>query len=292
MMLLLKKILNKLLNVCFYLCLLAALWAGVQVFCFTSFRIPTNSMEPALLPGDNIIVNKMAGGARLFDIFAALNKEEFHIKRVPGTGSFERNDVLVFNFPYPNGWNNIRFDVMQYYVKRCIGLPGDTLEIRNGFFHINGVQEALGNIEMQQFIANLTDSTSKRTVMRSYPKDKQLGWTIQAFGPLYLPAKGQSVKMNRVNGVLYHRLIQWEQKKTVLLKENGEVYLEDSLITSYCFKQNYYFMAGDRLKDSQDSRYWGPLPEEFIVGRADYVWMSRKKKDRTVRWERFMKKIK
>lgn len=288
---LLKKILNKLLNICFYLCLLAILWVVIQVFCFTSFRIPSDSMEPALLPGDHIIVNKMVGGARLFDIFASLNKEDVTIHRLPGFSSFKRNDVLVFNYPYPVRKDSISFDIMKYYVKRCIGLPGDTLEIRNGYFHINGVGHPLGNLTMQEFISNLSDSVDHRIVMRAYPRDPGIGWTIKDFGPFPIPAKGQQVLMDSTNWLLYYPLMHWEQKQRPVMKEDGQVYIGDSLITSYCFENNYYFMGGDKSKNSQDSRYWGVLPEEFIVGRADYIWLSKKKKTGEMRWERVLKKI-
>lgn len=290
-MIILRKILNKLLDICFYLCLVALVWGILQVFCFTSFRIPTDSMEPELIPGDNILVNKMVGGARLFDLFASLNKEEIDIYRLPGFGSFKRNDVLVFNFPYPAQWDSIGFDVMKYYVKRCIALPGDTLEIRNGFFHVRGVEQELGNRDMQKYISALSDTVSHGIEMVAYPWDKAMGWTIKNFGPFPVPAKGQVVQMNRENWLFYHRLIFWEQKQRPAWKEDGSVYLGDSLLATYRFEKNYYFMGGDKLDNSQDSRYWGVLPEEFIVGRADYIWLSRKDKNKEIRWERFMKKI-
>jgi len=249
-------------------------------------------MEPALIPGDNILVNKMVGGARLFDVFAALNKEKINIRRVPGTGTFKRNDVLVFNFPYPAQWDSIGFDIMKYYVKRCIALPGDTLEIRNGFFHIRGINPELGNLKMQNFISTLPeDSLSHGVNMNAYPWDEEMRWTIKNFGPLPVPAKGQVVQMNRENWSLYHRLIFWEQQQHPVWKENGTVFLGDSLLTTYCFEKNYYFMGGDKLKNSQDSRYWGLLPEEFIVGRADYIWWSKDSKASKIQWNRFMKRI-
>jgi len=249
-------------------------------------------MEPALTPGDNILVNKMVGGARLFDIFASLNKEEIGIYRLPGLSSFKRNDILVFNFPYPAQWDSIGFDVMKYYVKRCIALPGDTLEIRNGFFHIRGINLELGNLKMQNFISTLPeDSLSHGVDMNTYPWDEEMGWTIKNFGPLPLPSKGQVVEMNRENWLLYHRLIFWEQKQRPMRKEDGHVYLGDSLLTTYRFEKNYYFMGGDKLDNSQDSRYWGPLPEEFIVGRAGYVWLSKDGRTNKIRWNRFMKSI-
>ena len=125
----------------------------MQLFCFTSFRIPSDSMEPALKDGDRILVNKMIKGARLFDVFAALNNEDITIHRMPGWGNFKRNDILGFNFPYRmNRWDSIRLDVMQYYVKRCIALPGDTLVIREGFYKIRGCDERLGNLMLNNLL--------------------------------------------------------------------------------------------------------------------------------------------
>ena len=113
-------------------------------------------MEPTLKDGDRILVNKMINGARLFDVFAVLNNEDVVIHRTPGLGNFKRNDIQVFNFPYQmNRWDSVRFDVMQYYVKRCIVLPGDTLEIRGGFYKIRGCDEQLGNYSAQHDLANL-----------------------------------------------------------------------------------------------------------------------------------------
>ena len=107
---------------------LLLLWGVMQVFCFTSFKIPSDSMEPGLIAGDFIIVNKLSYGARLFNVLDAIDQKEIKIRRMPGIEEIERNDVVVFNFPYPTRWDSIGFDVMKYYVKRCIALPGDTLK--------------------------------------------------------------------------------------------------------------------------------------------------------------------
>lgn len=289
-MALFKKLLGKLLNVCFYLCLSLLLWVLAQVFCFTSFRIPTDSMEPVLIPGDNIIVNKIVGGARLFNVFAALNKEEVNIYRLPGVGSFKRNDVLVFNFPYPAQWDSIGFDVMKYYVKRCIALPGDTLSIQNGFFRVHGVDRELGNRDAQSFISSLADTLTKGIYMRSYPRKDEVKWTIKKMGPFHVPARGEVVKLDEMSVLLYAQPIFWEQKKRLTFRSNT-VYLGDSVISSYRFEQNYYFVAGDKLKNSQDSRYWGLLPEDFIVGKAGYIWYSKNEYTNRIRRERLLNKI-
>ena len=148
-----RKILAILENLAFFVFCMVLILFLVQLFCFTSFKIPSDSMEPVLKDGDRILVNKMIKGARLFNVFAALDNEDFTIHRMPGWGNFKRNDILVFNFPYQqNRWDSIRMDVMQYYVKRCIALPGDTLEIRGGFYKIRGCNEQVGIIRLNSIL--------------------------------------------------------------------------------------------------------------------------------------------
>ena len=140
----LKKITDCLLSVAFYICILIIGWLVLQTTCFTTFTIPSDSMAPTLQAGDRILVNKWIMGTRIFNIWDALEGKEVKIHRLPGVGKVKRNDVLVFNFPYPAKKDSLAMDVMLYYVKRCIALPGDTLEIRNGFYRIRGVEEKLG----------------------------------------------------------------------------------------------------------------------------------------------------
>ncbi|WP_455590603.1 signal peptidase I [Bacteroides sp.] len=287
----LEKATSKVLNLFFYLCLALAVWMLVQVCCYTSFKIPSDSMEPELLAGDRIVVDKMCRGARLFDVLAALRDERVTIRRLPAFGNFRHNDVLVFNFPYKQRWDSICFDVMKYYVKRCIALPGDTLEIRNGYFNIKGWKGTLGNLASQERVSLLTKETAPEGVMNTFPWNEKLGWTIKEFGPLPVPAKGQVVKMDSLGWLFYRQLIGWEQEKPLRM-DGKQVCLGDSVIREYCFKDNYYFVAGDNAENSQDSRYWGMLPEEFIVGKAVRVWYSNDPDTGEMRWKRIFKKIK
>lgn len=286
-----NKWFNRILNIVIGGCIIIILYIIIQLFCFTSFKIPSDSMEPALKDGDRILVNKMIKGARLFDVFSALNNEEVTIYRIPGWSSFKRNDILVFNFPYQmNRWDSIRMDVMQYYVKRCIALPGDTLEIRKGKYKIRGYKEEVGNISAQNYIANLTHPEEHGIVVGTFPFDGQLKWSIYEFGPLPIPQKGQEVIMNRTNFLLYRQLISWEQKKKLGMKDE-QILLGDSLISQYRFEKNYYFVSGDNMPNSQDSRYWGMLPEEYIVGKATRIWYSEDKYTGKTCWERVMMKV-
>ena len=96
---------------------------------------------------------------------------------------------------------------------------------------------------------------------------------IRDFGPLYLPKTGDKVEMNRENYLLYRKLIAWEQKAEINYNDST-VFLNGEPIREYRFLKNYYFMAGDKGENSQDSRYWGLLPEEYIVGKAAFIWKS------------------
>ena len=281
-----RLLLNRLLDVCFWLCVALVAYVVVQVFVLTSFRIPSDSMQPALLPGDRIWVDKLSGGARLFDLLGAAAGEDVHIRRVPGWRRFRRGDVLVFNFPYGEGrWDSIALDVMKYYVKRCIAVPGDTLEIRGGWYRIRGVDAPLGNPAAQREIAQLPDSGAPGVVMETYPWNKRLGWTIKEFGPLVVPRRGQTVRMDSTACRLYRNLVNWEQKRPLHVDRDGRTWLGDSLITHYTFREDYYFVGGDKALNSQDSRYWGLLPGPYIVGRAWRVWWS-EDADGRVRWDR------
>ena len=262
----------------------------LQVTTFAFFRIPTDSMQPALLPGDNILVNKWAMGARIFDIWEAAEEKEVEIHRLPGLGKVKRNDVLVFHFPYPHKNDSLSMHLLKYYVKRCIALPGDTMGIKHGHYYIKGVNEPIGNVEAQKRIARLKKDDARGIVMDAYPWDKYLNWTIQDFGPLHVPARGQTVAMDSTAVKLYCKLIEWERKKP-LARDGNKVYLGDSLIQEYRFQENYYFMGGDNMENSKDSRYWGLLPEPYIVGVATRIWKSVDKVTGELRWNRVMKKI-
>ena len=274
----------------FYFCLLLFLGFVLKITSFASFRIPTDSMQPTLQPGDNILVNKSIMGARLFDIWEAAEEKEVDIYRLPGFGKVKRNDVLVFHYPYPHKNDNLSMHLLKYYVKRCIALPGDTMGIRKGHYYIKGINEPIGNIEAQKRIERLHKEDARGIVMNTYPWDKYINWTIQDFGPLHVPAGGQTIDMDSTTVKLYRKLIEWEQKKKLAF-QGKEVFLGDSLIREYRFQENYYFVGGDYMENSKDSRYWGLLPEPYIVGVATRIWKSVDKSTGKIRWDRVMKKI-
>ena len=182
---------------------------------------------------------------------------------------------------------------MKYYVKRCVALPGDTFEIRNGRYHVRNCKDILGNLSSQEYLLSLLESGRAKEqglVTRCYPYNGLLGWNVRDFGPLYIPAKGDTIFMTPKTKLVYRNLIEWEQKTKLQLR-GDTVLLGDSAIWSYCFRENYYFVAGDKVLNSRDSRYWGLLPEPFIVGKAIRIWKSVDLDTNKIRWNRILKKV-
>ena len=288
---LLNNIIDWLMNLIIAVFVMICLWLLLQVFLFSSFRIPSDSMEPELQAGDCVLVNKLVIGARVFDIFRSVNGEQVTIHRLPGFRAIRRNDVLVFNFPHPKMWSRIEMDVMKYFVKRCVALPGDTFRIIDGKYSVNNISTPLGNVMEESMIGRQPDSTFDKAVYLCFPYDSTLNWNIKRFGPLYVPKAGRVIRMDRKNFVLYRKLIAWEQKATVTYKDST-VFVGKRPITHYRFLKSYYFMAGDNCANSQDSRYWGMLPEEYIVGQATLIWKSIDPYSGRWQTERFMKRVK
>ena len=109
----LKRWVDRLLTLAFGVCVLVVVWVLLQVTCFTSFRVPSPSMYPALIPGDYILVNKCLMGARIFDIWEAVEDKDVKIHRLPGLRKVKRNDVLVFHYPYPHSNDGISMHMLK-----------------------------------------------------------------------------------------------------------------------------------------------------------------------------------
>ena len=172
---------------CGTVCTLILLWLLLQITTVAHFVVPTGSMEPTLIPGDRILVNKWVMGARVFDVWDSMEGKEVEIHRLPGYGKIERNDVIVFNFPHHHRWDSIGMDIMAYYVKRCVALPGDTFEIRDGYSKVRGHEGVLGNEEGQYMLSRLlsgNNPSKEKLLQGGSPDDDRVGWNIGEFGPL------------------------------------------------------------------------------------------------------------
>lgn len=261
----------------------------LRLFVVDFYSIPSDSMEPVIEPGDFILVEKLSFGARMYKNFDFLqNDTEPETWRVNGYAPIHAGDVLVFNFPYSRGWNKISMHTSRFYVKRCIGLPGDTLSIRNGYYEING-QRGRGNLEDQETLAGFRGEFSPG-IFHTIPFDPAIGWNIVNLGPLYIPAQGDRIKLDSLSCRLYNKMIRYESGKEVRI-EDGQIRCDDTLISTYTFRTNWYFMAGDKIWNSQDSRYIGLIPEEFLIGKAVLILTAKDPETGKYRWKRFFTRI-
>lgn len=267
-----RRLLYISINLLYVFCILLLVFIVGRIFVFASYKIPSDSMNPTLIKGDYIWVWKGVPGPRIFNVFKAIRKEEVKIKRVPGFRKIRRNDVLVFNYPYADFTDSVTLNLTTFFIKRCIALPGDTLAIQEGFYEINGRRGQAGLLLAQRKLAKRAAESWSERNYHCFRREG-IDWTLHRFGPIYVPAAGDSIAVNASNIAIYRNLIRWERGETVKIQPDS-VWLEGKPLTFYRFLKNYYFMGGDNMESSQDSRYWGLLPEEYIVGQAVYIWKS------------------
>lgn len=308
-------------------------------------------------------------------------------KTLPGFQKVKRNDMVVFNFPAGDTviqefesanpyydvirqiaaqervdyntarnyvWQNFHVitrpvDKRENYIKRCVGVPGDKLEVREGLLYINdalayqaenlympytlslnenaGINKemekelqiepapAMGNLPANHRSDYLTNAAAKELkdkgiakalVFNTYPKgDKSMGdaifpnspfynWNVDNFGPIYIPKKGATVPLNDSVYAQYARAIHVYEGNEVT-KQGGKFFINGVEASTYTFKLDYYWMMGDNRHQSQDSRFWGFVPEDHIVGKAWFIWMSWDKNGENIwnkiRWSRLFTSI-
>lgn len=197
----------------------------LRSFLFEPFRIPSGSMLPTLHIGDFILVNKFDYGIRL---------PVTNTKIVP-VGSPERGDVVVFKYP---------MDTQVDYIKRVVGLPGDTVEYRDKVLYVNGVEQKQ---------TGSRDFVDDSTMITLEERDEQLG---------------------EVNHLIARdaRRPSWVPLQGILRKEKSCDYNERGFVCTV--PEGHYFMMGDNRDNSEDSRYWGFVPDEDLVGRAVLIWAN------------------
>ena len=125
-----------------------------------------------------------------------------------------------------------------------------------------------------------------------FPFSENFEWTRDNFGPLWIPQKGVTVKLNLENLPLYERIITSYEGNELSVEDDGTIRINGETVTEYTFRQDYYFMMGDNRHNSLDSRYWGFVPEDHIVGKPALIWLSidgNRKFPGNIRWRRFFK---
>ncbi len=349
----------------------------IRFFFFEAYTIPTPSMESSLMVGDFLFVSKLHYGVRTpktplqvplthqkiwgTDIPSYLRWLDLPIKRLPGFSDVKQGDAVVFNVPNYKPDGDAPVDLRTYYIKRCIGTPGKTLEIRDTQVYIDGKPmenppklqqkyllyakqdlQTLSESEIGTFeemgIVNGVDATGsanenislpmgsdeiscldstkgnfiyvintnqsnidvlkkkswvidiKKVFMAKGTPDGQDGmtnddgatpmfgssyiWNRDNYGPLLIPSKGLTIKLDSGNVDKYKYIIKYYEDNKNVVIDGHRIMIDGKTITSYTFKQDYYFMMGDNRHHSADSRYWGFVPSDHIVGKAVFIWMS------------------
>jgi signal peptidase I len=329
------------------------------------FTIPTSSMESSLLVGDFLFVSKMHYGPQTpatvlqiplthqkiwgTEIPSYLKNPQLPRFRLPGFSEVKRNDAVVFNYPaelqHPQ-------DLRVHYIKRCIGLPGETIQVDSAQVKING--QAIPNPERMQFkyIVRATQEIKERTLKRYdinindvqrsgynyailttpevakeiramdivtsvdidmqprgerqydiFPKEANYKWNTDFYGPIVIPSKGMKIQLTPENVDNYGEVIKYyegydysltEENKNEIVIKDHKLSINGKEQSEYTFKQNYYFMMGDNRHNSLDSRFWGFVPYDHIVGKALFIWLSLDPTEdlfNRVRWNRLFKGI-
>lgn len=333
-------------------------------------RVP---MTPLAFP---LFHNQFPGGGKSY-----IDKPQWKYKRLKGLGHVEMYDIVVFNFPVGDTvalnvtnpdyytlrkqygrervWSDRAtfgevvyrpVDMRDHYVKRAVGMPGDSLQIVDNALFINGQKmkdpellqynyfvETNGNHfsanELQELGINnddivllqnqiviigndtigksgtlyhfpltegMKDKLSRHSIVTkiqvepsptpeqfyTYPINLDNGWTRDNYGPIWIPQKGATILLTPDNLALYERCIRNYEKHDLNVKD-GRVYIDGIVSDTYTFEMDYYWMMGDNRHNSLDSRSWGFVPEDHIVGEPMFVWLSWDKDKGSVRWDRF-----
>jgi len=239
----------------------------MKVLFVDSFIVSGDSMEPTLHNGERIWVDKTLFGARIYTDYD-FSKTTLNSIRLLGRRRIKVGDVVVFNYPFGKSKDTISFKINYVYIKRCIGVPGDSVRIKDGHYAFSDKIDVVPK-QYQEILEGCDDESlmEDQVELMAFQVNKGLKWTIKDFGPLYVPKKGDSLSMDASNYKSYRRLIQYETGERPHLDNAGEtVLLGDKVITSYRFRQNWYFMGGDNVLNSHDSRFFGLVPEDYIIG--------------------------
>ena len=288
-------------------------------------------------------------------------KWDYH--RLRGCGKVERDDVVVFNFPAGDtvvlerpaesyydilrtDFNGDRkrlhdtytvvshpVDKRENYIKRCVAIPGDTLQIIDTELFVNSKPQspceerqhiyfvkstsplsdyAFKNLDITEYngsvpyyyvattekgaeqlrryksVESVERYNNTEASLDNFPHNINYAWTQDNFGPLCVPQKGSTIELTTVNLPLYERIIEQYEGHNLRV-EGDKIFIDDEEATTYTFDMDYYFMMGDNRHNSADSRFWGFVPEDHIVGKALFIIFS--KGEDGIRWNRLFKKI-
>jgi signal peptidase I len=236
----------------------------INSFVLASFQVPTGSMEDTVKIGDLLFVNKFIyGGSTPYSIpFTSIRVPHF---RVPGFRKVARGDVIVFD--WPGNRDQVEKPVQTYYLKRCIALPGDILRIENRTVYVNGkhVQDPIHS----KFIRNSPVPPGYRNPF-IFPRGAN--FNEDNYGPIIIPQKGMALILNDETLPGWEVFIRREGHSAEA--REGRIYIDGRETSSYTVGRDYVFAMGDNRDDSLDSRFWGFVPLQDVIGTPVLVYWS------------------
>jgi signal peptidase I len=236
----------------------------IRTFFFEAFRIPSGSMKNTLLVGDHLFVNKIGYFIETpkYIPFTEVEIPHIHLK----TWSVNRGDVVVFEYPGDQG-EVVPHELKVNYIKRCIGLPGDVIQIKNKQVYVNG---AIFPNPPESILESDTEKVG--TVdPRIFPHGAQ--WNKDNYGPIKIPKTGDVIPVNKDNIDQWEVFIEREGHK-VELGMNEQIMIDGKPATEYKVQRDYLWMMGDNRDDSEDSRFWGFAPMDNVVGSGMIIYWS------------------
>lgn len=238
----------------------------IKILLFEAYRIPTGSMENTLLVGDFLLVTKFTYGAtspRNIP-FTDVRLPYFQL---PGFKDPKVGDIIVFDFP-GNRDELISPEVLNY-IKRCVGLPGDTIQVINRTLYNNG--KIFPNPPESKFLGNPHSDNIANP--RIFPEGS--GWNEDNYGPLVIPKVGDKIIIDSSNFQAWEMFVKREGH-TISLRIDNKVLVDDKELVNgeYTVERDYLFMMGDNRNNSLDSRFWGFMPVENVVGEAFMLYWS------------------
>ena len=335
----------------------------VHTYVMQPYTIPTSSLEKSLLVGDFLFVSKFHYGARtpmtpiaapmVHDTLPLLNVKSYTKKpqlpyfRFFAMQEVNRTDIVVFNWPADTLFNMYKAADKRYdkpidkktnYVKRCVGIPGDSLSIKDGIVFINGkimpmperakpqysytvttdgtgfdqtyitkelnitdgayqstqntfyfralTEESANRLRLNPIVKSVIRNISHEAEAVIFPYNTK--WNLDNLGPIYIPKKGVTIALNTKSLPFYKTIIR-EYENNDLKVKGDEIRINGQIATTYTFKQDYYWMMGDNRHNSLDARYFGYTPEDHIVGKPVFIWMSLDPNGKglnKIRWDR------